>query len=341
MPQSAALTTALASLEEIDSEPQAAAMARGLLVGYDARWQSQHSGSVPMKVVEIEKTYQAPLLHTSHKAMRRSRTFTLAGKIDKLVDWDGLTLIDHKTTAAQIEDPAATYWRQLQIDGQPMHYAILLAQNGIRLKRIVWDVIRKPAIRPKQLPAAAAGRLRDSGLYCGQWITPKAFPETIHEADFLELYEARVIEAVTEKPESYFQRRTINYTDADIIEYNGTLWDLAQDLLSTRRHNRHYCNPGACMTFGVPCTYLPICSKVDTPDGEAWQQRPAVHVELDAVKDSANALTNSRIKTYQTCRRKHFYRYELGIEKHSEDESEALKFGSLFHALLDHYWSKI
>jgi hypothetical protein len=47
-------------------------------------------------------------------------------------------------------------------------------------------------------------------------------------------------------------------------------------------------------------------------------------------------LTNSRFKAFRACKRKHHLRYERGIRPVKEDED--LRFGSLVHALLEHFW---
>ena len=48
-------------------------------------------------------------------------------------------------------------------------------------------------------------------------------------------------------------------------------------------------------------------------------------------------LTNSRKNCAQTCLRKHYYSYELGIRRHTE--AQQLRFGSAFHLGLD-YWKQ-
>jgi CRISPR/Cas system-associated exonuclease Cas4 (RecB family) len=59
-------------------------------------------------------------------------------------------------------------------------------------------------------------------------------------------------------------------------------------------------------------------------------------MELPGIEgDGRNVLTNSRIRCFQTCRRKHFYEYELGVERQDEEEREALYFGNLWHAALE------
>lgn len=93
------------------------------------------------------------------------------------------------------------------------------------------------------------------------------------------------------------------------------------------------------MLYGSPCKFLGICSGHDTPDSDKWRRKKERHPELgDAIEHDADALTNSRIRTFQTCRRKHFYEYELGIERQDEDEKEALYFGAMFHAALEAWW---
>ena len=87
--------------------------------------------------------------------------------------------------------------------------------------------------------------------------------------------------------------------------------------------------------YGSPCKYLGICSGHDEPDSNNWQKRDLVHIELPELEgDGRDVLTNSRIRTFQTCRRKHFYQYDIGSERINEEEREALYFGSCFHAAL-------
>ena len=51
--------------------------------------------------------------------------------------------------------------------------------------------------------------------------------------------------------------------------------------------------------------------------------------------DQDMRLTNSRKNSAQTCLRKHYYAYELGIRKYVEDQP--LRFGSAVHVGLDHW----
>jgi ATP-dependent helicase/DNAse subunit B len=66
-----------------------------------------------------------------------------------------------------------------------------------------------------------------------------------------------------------------------------------------------------------------------------------VHRELELPTDGRNTLTNSRIRAFQTCRRKHFYDFEMGIERIDEEERETLLMGSLWHKGLEAFWKTI
>jgi hypothetical protein len=52
--------------------------------------------------------------------------------------------------------------------------------------------------------------------------------------------------------------------------------------------------------------------------------------------DLKELLTNSRMKSFRACPRKHFYEYVEGIKPAADDE--AMAFGTLVHACLEAYW---
>ena len=156
----------------------------------------------------------------------------------------------------------------------------------------------------------------------------------------LEMYEFRLLHDCTiVRPEWYFQRRPVPRLQAELIEYAEELWSHGQNLLETRRNGRWVKNPGACMNYNTPCKFLGICSGHDTPDSDNWQRKECVHNELPIEEDGRDILTNSRIRCFQTCPRKHQLAYELGIDRRDEEERDALYFGSLWHKALEVWFS--
>jgi len=312
-----------------------AATVKGLLCGYDQQW-----GSVQPSItlIETEGMYIAPL--TNVETQKDSRTWRIGGKIDKLAKDNGMVLYDHKTTSMEIEDANSPYWRQLVVESQASHYELLLIMNGIRLDRIVWDVVRKPGIKPKKLAAADRKAVTSLGMYCGYKVSPETQTEMItEERENEELYMLRVARECIDEPGRYFARRSVPRTREELHEYAVELWEIGQEMLGTRNTGRHFRNSGACMSFNTPCSFLGICSGHDTIDSDKWARVKNVHRELEQLEgDGKDLLTNSRIRTYQTCRRKHHLKYEIGIERIDEEERESLFFGQVFHVAMDAYW---
>ena len=330
-----AIEAAHEAIDNAECTPIHAATCKGLIEGYHTRWASQH---VDIETIECEKTYEGQLYN--HKSNRDSRTFTLAGKIDKRCLWSGKQIVvDHKTTSLDIADPAGDYWRQLQVEGQPYHYELLLRQNGITVDGVVWDVIKKPGIKPRKITKAEQAEIQSTRSYFGARVHDLS---VVHESSDLRFYQARLANLCRQEGEKYFQRRAMTRTHDELLDYNALLWDVAQDLLVTRREDRHYCNAGACMQYGRPCTYLGICANHDSVDSSHWVPRER-HPELDGLNgdDGCNVLTNSRVRCYQTCKRLHKYRYEVAIERSNEETAESLTFGRLMHEALDVWWLTI
>lgn len=314
------------------------AKCRGLMAGYDARWRADH-----YEVLTVERVYQSPMFNP--ETQRKSRRFSLAGKLDVFARKNGRTkIIDHKTTSEDITSADSSYWRQLVIEGQVTQYMLLQWLAGERPDGAVWDVIRKPMISPKKLTKAERASVVADGRYFGRRISLDGLTALqVDERESLEMYEARLShDCAVERPDWYFQRREIPRMDAEVIDYARDVWDIGQVILQSRERMRDtgrlpLKSPGSCMTYGKPCDFLGICSGYDTPESDRWQRREVVHGELNGEVGN-DALTNSRIRCFQTCQRKHYYRYELGIERREDDEREALYFGSCLHAGLEAWW---
>lgn len=310
------------------------AKVRGLLRGYDARWIDG-----PYIVDGVEEMVTSDLWNPD--TGRKSRSFQIAGKLD-VTGWCGgrTVLIDHKTTADTISDPAGPYWRQLVIEAQASHYMLLMWLNGRKVDDAVWDVVKKPGIRPASIAKKDQTQVLQDGVYCGATISMHGLAhlrETGRED--LELYEARLAyDCTIERPDQYFQRRSVPRMDSEISEWAKELWGHSQDMLNARREDRWPRNSGACMNYGRPCVYLGVCSGMDTIESDKWRRKDQVHNELVLDGDGRDVLTNSRIKVFQTCRRKEYYQYEVGVERQDEEEAESLYFGTLWHSGLEAWW---
>jgi len=331
-----------AAIEAINAQPQTddrsalvSAKCRALLRGYHARWgASNHE----VQVLEVEEIAMAPM--TNPATLRKSKSLYTAGKLDLVIQRDGKRVLwDHKTTSDDIADPCGTYWRQLVVESQPSHYMWLKWLLGDKLDEACWDVIRKPGISPRLFKSKAE---KAAAVASRRWFDGHLSDESMHwlqenDRENIEMYEYRLTSEVLVNYDRYYQRKTIPRLDSEVMDYASELWDSGQLLLGSRKHNRWPKHPSSCMNYGRPCPYLGICSGFDNAESANWTTRAQAHGELTPEQDR-NTLTFSSVRCYQSCPKKFFYRYELGIERIDEEEVEPLYFGSLLHKGLENYW---
>lgn len=313
-----------------------AAKVKALMVGYDARWSGQE-----WVATAVEQTVVLPVVNPD--SGRVSRTWRHAGKFDGIVEGYGKRcLLEHKSCSEEIADPSSTYWRRLAIDAQLDGYTLKAWQSGVRLDGTLYDVIRKPQIRPKRLAVKERQQIILSGSYCGHAADDASLAELSAggEQETVELYGLRLATEVTAEPERYFQRRTIPRLDSDVLEYATELWQIGKEIQRSQLHGLHFRNSASCVTYGSPCEFLGLCSGVETLEGnDRWDTRDVVHEELEGLTgDGRDVLTHSRIKCFQACRRKHHFRYELGLRRRDEEEREALYLGRVLHLALEAWW---
>ena len=331
------LEAGFAAIDANTTNPLFRAKARGLLRGYDARW-----GNQDYALLHTEVFATAPVYNPNTKG--RSLTFLSAGLIDKVaLDPAGaMGIIDHKTTSEAIEDPNATYWQQLIVEAQPSHYMLLGWVNGQKFEWAVWDVVRKPGISPRQIKKGELGELLAKKEWFGFPVNPDTLAQAaVEQRESETLYEYRLAHAcTTEEPERYFQQRSVPRLDAELMEHAQTQWEYGQEILTARQNNRWPKNSKSCIQYKSPCAFLGVCSGYDTIESDKWTRKAQVHRELPVLDgDGRNLLTKSRIESFASCRRKHYYEYEIGLERVSDEEKDSLIFGSLWHRAMDGWWS--
>lgn len=330
-----ALQAAIAAIDASDSDELSKAKCRALMVGYDNRW-----GTAGYVTTAAEQPYSLPVINPDTGA--HSKSFIQVGKIDALATYDGRNYaVEHKTTSDDISDPNATYWRRLAIDSQVSKYALANWQAGNKVDGTLYDVVRKPTIRPKKLEKKERVSITSLGTYWHGKVSQETQQHIVDGLDRenAELYGLRLTADTLEDPTKYFGRRIVPRLDGEILEWAADLWDISQDLLATRRRNRWPKTSAACMSYGSPCEFLGICSGYDSPDSDRWQKRQSaverMGLEVPADKDT---LSHSALSTFQACKRRYFHRYVQGIERADGEDSEALLFGSLFHLALEAWW---
>lgn len=202
-----------------------------------------------LEVVATELDFVTPIVNPDTGA--KSRTFNQAGKIDRIVRLhDGrLAVQEYKTTSMDIA-PDSDYWSRLQIDSQISGYMMNARAIGYNVETVLYDVTRKPALRPRRAtPIEQRKYKKDGTLYANQ----NEYDETPED------YGRRIYEAVVAEPDKYFRREEIARLDADLIEHQYDVWGDQKAIRHCQTSGIWPRNTGSCFGFGK-CEFFDICT---------------------------------------------------------------------------------
>ncbi|MBA3841072.1 MAG: PD-(D/E)XK nuclease family protein [Actinobacteria bacterium] len=268
-----------------------AAKLRVLLRGYHARWESERLG---FRVVAVESEFRAPLRNPRTGAV--SRTFALGGKMDVLFE---SSFMEHKTTSQEI-GLGSNYWRRLTLDPQISTYYAGAKALGHEVTSCLYDVIRKPGLRPAQVPLVDADGVKIVLSLAGERVRTKddkKWRETGDTAQGYVLqtrpempgeYEERLTEEVAAHPDRYYQRGEVVRLEHEEKEAQFDAWQLARSIRESELSGAHPRNPDACLRYGRVCSYFDVCcSTASLDDASRFQRVDNVHQELSAANEAA------------------------------------------------------
>ena len=263
------------------------------LAGY--RW---HYGDTLEPVIATEQYFRLPLLNpqTGHPVPdvlitgRIDKLIELANGIavkehkstSKSIDSDstywGHLNLDTQTTMYVY---AA---RRMQADSQIAIATGLPDHNIPLINTVKYDVYHKPTIRPKKLTQGDSKKFVADGMYCGQKfevqtllslesmpgypvfaigdtniiLEPGKKEGTFAIRETPDMFGARLLKDITERPEFYFQCIELIRTDAELKAFEQELYDIAKNMQYMIRSGRFYINEHACeATFR--CDYIEQC----------------------------------------------------------------------------------
>jgi len=242
-----------------------------------------------IETLATEISFRKPLYHPKTRLPLSLDEVLVPGKIDRLVRYNRhISVADYKSTTKSI-DSDSIFWNHLRLDTQINLYVDaaqwmqkkgFLAEYGIDLGEPVagafYDVWHRPTIKPSKLTQAETAELFKTGKYCNtdfkvevteQKITVNGelaeyFPGAkegkgaIRETS--EMYGARLLADIYERPTFYFARREIPCTDEDTRRFQSQIYSIYQSM-KTMRDTGHWfqCEHSCNATF--PCAYIPIC----------------------------------------------------------------------------------
>ena len=247
---------------------------------YDWRWADMDA---TIQTLASEEAFDCPIVNP--ETGKPARIFTFAGKVDRRVKLgDGRTAVmECKTTSTDIE-PESSYWKRLRVDTQIARYVLAMRHLGHPVDTVLYDVIRKPGIKPKGVPLVddkgfkivlgpdgqramtKDGKKPRETASAAEGYVLQTRPETPDE------WRDRLQAELGANPERYFARREIPRTDADLDDAMRDLWDSAQMLHACEQGGRWPRNSQSCVGFGT-CCYLDLCSTGWSPkDGQPIPQ---------------------------------------------------------------------
>lgn len=279
------------------------ATAEALLRGYFWYWGEDAAN---IKILHSEASFNVPIMHPELGVEHPK--FTFAGKRDKVIELTvggKVAVQEHKTCSEDIEGPSE-YWRRLQIDHQISGYYVSAHDEGINAETVLYDVIRKPTIRPatgiplldddgKKIvldaegdrvriekkkkdgsPAKGDGAPRQAGDPSKGWVL-QTREETPAE------YGKRLLADIGERPTYYYGRREIDRLEADLNEFRHELYQVADQIMDAQHKGHWFRNTGSCRTFNRLCEYFDLCTAAHDPGGEipaGFERVDDVHPEL-------------------------------------------------------------
>lgn len=277
-----------------------------LTLGYVARWADSD-----LRAVAVEQSFELPLINP--ETGFPSRTFQLGGKYDGIVvDAEGrLHVLEHKTTASDLEF-GSLYWAKVKaLDTQVSLYIAGAKAAGYDVEDCIYDVIRKPGIRPlkatpveerkfvepksrackecKKKNATSGPHIEivdDREVACvdGRIVTDpggRLYLNQRERDETPEEFRLRVREDIAERPERYFARGHVVRLAEEEREFAFDTWQAAKMLHEAERSGFAPKNPDACSVFGT-CEYLGVCSGEASIDNDhLFRTASTAHEELE------------------------------------------------------------
>lgn len=290
-------------------DPEAIAVERAKLyyslVGYHWYY-TDDGGNFQEDVVTREQGFDMTLINP--ESGRSLPNVKLLGKIDKVINLGSkLAIKEHKSTSSSL-DPDSDYWGHLNLDTQTTLYlyAIRRMQEngeltpwGVKetdplINTIKYDVWHKPTIKPKKLTQSDSKKFIAGGMYFNQKfeiktesggdigviavdgvqaeIIPGAKEGTFQIKETAEMYGARLLTDIGERPEFYFRCIELTKTDQEMEAFKWELLNIYRTMQNMIKTGHWYGDEYHCEAK-YKCEYIYSCynrievTQENVPDG--------------------------------------------------------------------------
>ncbi len=259
------LNIAQAAMRGKSEDPFDAAVADVLIWGYHHRY---HDKSERVQTQETEKHFKVTLRNP--RTGRPSQKFKLGGKRDaKALINSRPFLIEHKTSSEDITQGSA-YWEKLLIDSQISNYITSLIEAGDDVEGCLYDVIKKPTMKPRLATPEDKRYKTDGEMRKGARDhdeTPAEFAQRL--ADDIEL-----------NPDKYYQRKVVVRLEGELRASQDDIWMTAKQVHQSRKHAIWPRNDSYCFKWQRACSFFGVCTGTEQLTDQRFEKLDSVHPEL-------------------------------------------------------------
>jgi len=251
----------------------------------------------PYEIIAEEIPFRIPLIDpTTRKPIEN---VVIDGKVDKLVrnlETGAVAILEHKSTSSKV-DAGSDYWSSLRLDTQTTLYVYaaqrmqadgLLVPYGIKptdtpICDIVYDVWRKPAIKPKSLSANDTLDFLVNEKYMGRTFDVscemdeddvvtsvtvdgeevpvsctkcKTKKPVISETE--DMFGCRVFDTMISSPNEWLNRKPLTRSSDDIAKFEFELYSMAMHVKFMKENDAWYHNEKSCEAR-AKCEYCHLC----------------------------------------------------------------------------------
>lgn len=257
------------------------------LTGY--KW---HYQNIDEEVLATEIPFEIPVVNP--ETGRALPNVINRGKIDKLIRVNSQIFVkEHKSTSSSV-DPDSRLWKALGLDTQTNNYVYAarklqrdgkLTQYGIGyddppITGVYYDCWHKPGISPKKLSQANSEKFVETGQYCDQKFKLEKdilgdigslgvngiqvdFESGAKEGTFAiretpEMYGARLLADIVERPEFYFGCKELTKTDQQMERFEWEIYNIYKTIREMKKTGHWYGDESQCeATF--TCDFIENC----------------------------------------------------------------------------------
>jgi hypothetical protein len=274
------------------------------LTGYNWFYQDVEREVIAAEI-EFEITVRNP------ETGRSLPNVTIKGKLDKFIrEGNRIFIKEHKSTSDPV-DPDSRLWKKLNLDTQTTLYVYAarrlqvegkLEQFGITkddtIVGILYDCWHKPGISPKKLSQTDSKKFVAEGEYCDQAfdvqydsqgdydtlfvngvnpeVEPGAKEGTFAIRETPEMYGARLLKDIVDRPEFYFHCKELTKTDQQMEKFEWELYNIYQTIKQMKKTGHWYGDESQCeATF--TCDFIENC----------YNNKP---IDLDNIPDKMHCI---------------------------------------------------